>query len=422
MRNRKTAASAVGALLLSGGLALATTAPAWADGEVCVPSEGSATTETTDWLTEAPEGDGWEVVDERTVIDREAEYGTEYLVAFYQQTGWVLTTPEGEGWVQIAERTVIDQEYVPGEYEQTGWVTESPGDGWKQIAERWVVDVEAQPAQGTPTIVIPNPDYAPGWTETIEHPAEYKTLWKYTKHGGHGFIWLDNDTWKYVDSDGNGYNKKPGKGVTYYERTQHTKKEKVKDAWTETIEHPAQGEPTIEVDNPDYVPAVEEQGHWEYKFARHVPAIPEESHQEYKFAKHIPATWMTEVPTGDGWKVKDQREVLLVEEESHIERIYQRVVVAEPVECPPAEEPTTPEEPTEEPTVPAEPEEPTEEPSETPVKPEPRQVPDATDREVETLAFTGPEGSVRPLSMIAAGLLLGGVGIGLARRRLITEG
>lgn len=149
------------------------------------------------------------------------------------------------------------------------------------------------------------------------------------------------------------------------------------------------------------------------------------AYTEHRYAKHIPATWVTEVPTGDGWKVKDQREVLLVEEESHVERIYQRVVVVEPVECPPAEEPTeeptTPEEPTEEPTVPAEPEEPTEEPSETPVKPEPRQVPDATDREVETLAFTGPEGSIQPLSMIAAGLLLGGIGIGLARRRLTTE-
>lgn len=33
------------------------------------------------------------------------------------------------------------------------------------------------------------------------------------------------------------------------------------DAWTETIEHPAEGEPTITVDNPDYVPAVEEVSH-----------------------------------------------------------------------------------------------------------------------------------------------------------------
>lgn len=33
-----------------------------------------------------------------------------------------------------------------------------------------------------------------------------------------------------------------------------------KDAWTETIEHPAVGNPTITIENPDYVPATE--GHW----------------------------------------------------------------------------------------------------------------------------------------------------------------
>jgi hypothetical protein len=41
-------------------------------------------------------------------------------------------------------------------------------------------------------------------------------------------------------------------------------------AWTEVvpdIEHPAVGEPTIVVDNPDYVPAVEEESHLEEEFA-----------------------------------------------------------------------------------------------------------------------------------------------------------
>src|SRR5690625_359835 len=56
--------------------------------------------ETSDWLTERPEGEGWEVVDTR-IVEVPAEYQTEYLAGFYEQTGWVTESP-GEDWVQIA--------------------------------------------------------------------------------------------------------------------------------------------------------------------------------------------------------------------------------------------------------------------------------------------------------------------------------
>lgn len=428
---KKIVGGAVAVLIAGAGLVgFSASATATPQDEPCVPSDAKTETQTTDWLIEAPEGEGWEVIETRTVTDAEAVYKTEYFVGFYLQTDWLLEQPDERAWTQIAERKVIDQEFVPGEYEQSGWVTESPGEGWKQIAKRWVIDVEAQPEQGTPTIVIPNPDYVPGWTETIEHPAEYKTLWKYTKHGGHGFIWVDNDTWKYIDSDGNGSDKKPGKGVTYYERTQHTKQEKVKNAWTETIEHPAQGEETIEVTNPDYVPAVEEQGHWEYKFAWYVAPIPERSHQEYKYALYIAPEWVDEVPTGDGWKVKDQRRTLVSEAETHEEFIFQREVEIPAVECP-VDEPTVPEDPTETPTVPEEPTTPVEEPTvpEEPTTPveepeEPTEEPSNTssrflraEDESETLAETGV--SFGGLLVAALILLVGGglIASAVTRRR-----
>lgn len=394
--------------------------------DTCVPSEGSTTEEESTWLTAPPEGDGWEVIETRTVIDVEEETLTEYLVAFYQQTDWVLTAPEGDGWVQIEERTVIDQEFVPGEYEQTDWVLESPGEGWTQIAERWVVDVEAQPEQGTPTIVIPNPDYVPGWTEEIEHPAEYETVHheaeyvtyvKWVKNGGKGEQWLpegekprDHKRWT-----------KTGKTKQVKVKDAWDEQVLVKEAWTETIEHPAQGEETIEVDNPDYVPAVEEQGHWEYKYAWHVPAIPEESHQEYKFAKHIPGEWMTEVPDGDGWKVKDERTTVITEQEDHEEYRYARTVVIDPVECPEPEQPTeeTPE--SEEPDTPDTPD------SEEPVEEEPTVTPQARQRtvtpqaeapaEVDELAHTGAEQHTGAITLAALMALAGG-SLTAIRRRL----
>ena len=190
----------------------------------------------------------------------------------------------------------------------------TPSDAWTETIEHEAV--------GEPTIVIENPDYVPATegyyttednpdyvpatdgyyttednpdyvpatpdtTETVHHDAVTHLEWKYTKHGGYGFIWVNNNTFKYIDQYGNGSNSKPNKGW-YYERTQHTRTVVDCEAWDEVITipgtpaqgeptiqvwhdgtpaqgeptiqvwhdgTPAQGEPTIEVENPEYIPA-----------------------------------------------------------------------------------------------------------------------------------------------------------------------
>lgn len=63
----------------------------------------------------------------------------------------------------------------------------------------------------------------------VDEPAVEEvshTEWKYSKHGGEGFVWLNNDTFKYVDKDGNGYDKwweVPLHKYPFYERTQNTR-------------------------------------------------------------------------------------------------------------------------------------------------------------------------------------------------------
>ena len=117
------------------------------------------------------------------------------------------------------------------------------------------------PAQGSPTITVPNPAYVPATPDQatiVHHDAVTRTEWKYAKHGGRGEIWVDNDTFKYVDKYGTGSNVKPPYG-DYFERTQKTRIVTVTDAWDEPVVipgTPAVGEPTIEVPNPYYVPAV----------------------------------------------------------------------------------------------------------------------------------------------------------------------
>jgi len=142
------------------------------------------------------------------------------------------------------------------------------------------------PATATPTIPAefceavyetqPNPDHVAAVeevshivhhdavTETIHHEAIYRTEWKYSKHGGPGFAWVDNDEFKYV-KDGVGTDEKPRHG-TFYERTQNTRQVEVTAAWDETIEVTAAwdetvidtpasdaiGEPTIEVYKGDW--------------------------------------------------------------------------------------------------------------------------------------------------------------------------
>jgi len=105
-------------------------------------------------------------------------------------------------------------------------------------------------AVGTPTIEVTNPEYVPGV------PAVTHTEWKYVKHGGLGQVWVDNDTWKYLDKDGTGYAKRweiPGYKYPFYERTQDTR------VVTDVEEVPAQGTPTIEIPNPEYVAPWDEQ-------------------------------------------------------------------------------------------------------------------------------------------------------------------
>jgi len=179
----------------------------------------------------------------------------------------------------------------------------TPQDAWTETIEH--------PAVGEPTITIDNPDYIPGtpaipaveevshieqrlvseaWDEVVvdvpehvvHHEAITHTEWKYSKHGGPGEKWVPNNTWKYVKEDGTGTNMKPSYGK-FYERTSKTRVVVDQEAWDETIpatyktiHHeavyedvkvidvpaqpeipavPAVGEPTIEVENPDYVPA-----------------------------------------------------------------------------------------------------------------------------------------------------------------------
>jgi LPXTG-motif cell wall-anchored protein len=150
-----------------------------------------------------------------------------------------------------------------------------PQEAWTEVTP----DIE-HPAVGEEFITIENPDYVPAVeevshivhheavTETVHHEAVTHTEWKYSKHGGWGFIWVDNDTFKYIKGDGTGTDEKPRYGE-FYERTQHTREVTDTEAWDEVVvvteawdekvidveAQPAQGEPTIEIENPDYVAA-----------------------------------------------------------------------------------------------------------------------------------------------------------------------
>jgi hypothetical protein len=56
----------------------------------------------------------------------------------------------------------------------------------------------------------------------VHHDAVTHVEWKYSQHGGSGQLWVDNDTYKYIKSNGVGTNSRPEHG-TYYERTEHTR-------------------------------------------------------------------------------------------------------------------------------------------------------------------------------------------------------
>ena len=151
-----------------------------------------------------------------------------------------------------------------------------PSEAW---TETIVISPEI-PAVGEPTITVDHPaetvDHPaetvdhPAETvdhpaETIDHPAVTQTQWKYVKHGGHGFVWLDNNDQPKVKIDDH-----------WYQRTSHTQVITISEAWTEVITEAwteviteAWTEVITEawteviseawtetIPNPDYVPAV----------------------------------------------------------------------------------------------------------------------------------------------------------------------
>jgi len=189
----------------------------------------------------------------------------------------------------VGEPTIVvdNPDYVAPTY--------TPG-FWEHVPAKYT------PPVGKPTIIVtkPNPDYVPAVAEVpeqshtdfhakryvVDAPAQeavYATQWKYVKHGGKGEVWVDNDSAKYVDSNGN-----PAEWGDWpiYERTQKTRQVEVSpavpeqghweenhfhehpgDGWTILSESkhvtqeyvpgsPAVGSETIDVEeaNPDYVP------------------------------------------------------------------------------------------------------------------------------------------------------------------------
>ena len=152
-------------------------------------------------------------------------------------------------------------------------------DGCKPAPAR----TETIPAKGEPTIVVENPDYVPGTDAvytTIHHHAVTRNVvdqrWSWNPHGQvaqgqtpdvTGSNPYDNpDEWTSNTSSYNGedplnvaFEQGDGQGSTGSWFFWTTKTVVIQDAWTETVlwqaAVPAQGEPTIEKANPDYVPA-----------------------------------------------------------------------------------------------------------------------------------------------------------------------
>lgn len=102
--------------------------------------------ETTDWVREAPAGEGWVQIDERKVVDAEAVAGVpEVSHVEYRHTKTV-----------VLEEAVAPVEEVT-KTETSEWVTDKPeGEGWEQVEQKTVVVKEAVPAvEGVECPVIP---------------------------------------------------------------------------------------------------------------------------------------------------------------------------------------------------------------------------------------------------------------------------
>ena len=127
----------------------------------------------------------------------------------------------------------------------------------------WVVDKEAwtetieHPAEYKDVWVVDKE----AWTETINHPAEYKDVWvvdkpawtetvtkyKYVCRCGAEFAtvadWIVHNQ-HFVEQDDfshGGYSNVPYEETINHPEEGHTEKELVKEAWTETINHPEEG-------------------------------------------------------------------------------------------------------------------------------------------------------------------------------------
>lgn len=188
MKNRIIAGAAAAALATVGLLAVAAPASATYGGEVCTPSaawtevveipavgEPTLTVENPDYVPAVPgvpaQGEptiSVEVSNPDYRAPVPAVTKTEYL---YKQlvTGkekWLdsLTWNPGLGWYYAHQERVVEVTPAqPAVGTPTIWVN--------QPNPYYVPAVPEVPAVGEPTISTPNPDYVPASTENIEHPA-----------------------------------------------------------------------------------------------------------------------------------------------------------------------------------------------------------------------------------------------------------
>lgn len=124
-------------------------------------------TETSDWLTEAPAGEGWKQIDQRKVVDVEAKPEvvgpwsdwTRINRAPYLAEPTAPENTRTHEYRVVGPIKVVDSEAVPAftEYytgadskpsrnvEDAAWVRDAALEGWTQFGERKVVDSEATP-------------------------------------------------------------------------------------------------------------------------------------------------------------------------------------------------------------------------------------------------------------------------------------
>lgn len=356
---RRTLAAIVAALILGGG-AVASTAPATATEQpatVCVPSDATTKDETTDWTTDAPEGDGWTVLETRTVTDAEAY--TEAKWVLYVAPYWTTDVPTGDGWSVKDTRTVTDVEAVTlseAQYtrqvldghlpETSDWRTSPPeGDGWSVFNTRTVVD---EPA--------------------VEAVAEVShTDYLYVPWGGH---WSHKDSGSTLLYDGKMYVRDPYKATR-----KHVEVEAVegRDAVTHEEQRYARQVPVYVTETEWFTDTPG--GDWTATGeTRTVPVSDAVTHEEWKVAGYWQTGFQVAAPDDRPWKATAKRTIPAV---THDEQRYTRTVDIPAVVCPPGEpvDPTDPPtDPVDEPTDPVtEPTDPTDTPTGVPTPPqEPR--------------------------------------------------